>query len=234
MAKSNVHIAKSDLKSNRRGGFYWIDGKPYPSVTKILQCIDKPALRWWFGKEVYLAMVKDPTLAQQEALSAPYKTSDKAKSRGTTVHSIIEAYKKTGKVIDSVPEELRGYAEAFYTWADDNKLEVIESEKTIVNEEHKFAGTLDLLVKLNGGDIFILDIKTGKDIYLEAHLQLSAYFNSQTKATRMGVLLLKEDGKYKFEEVKDNFEVFVAVKKLWEFINKETCEKIGYGKKKIK
>ena len=205
-----------------------MDKKPYPSVTKILQCIDKPALRYWFGKEVYLAMIKDPTLAQQEALSAPYRTSDKAKMRGTTIHSIIEAYKKTGAVIDSVPKELKGYAEAFYSWANDNKLEVIESEKTIVNKEHQFAGTLDLLVKLNGKGTWILDIKTGKDIYMEAHLQLSAYFNSQSKATRMGILLLKEDGKYKFEEVTDNFEVFLAVKKLWGFINKEICEKVGY------
>ena len=48
-------MTNGNNKNLRRGGFYWIDNKPYVSVTKVLEVLDKPALRYWFGKEVYYA-----------------------------------------------------------------------------------------------------------------------------------------------------------------------------------
>ena len=221
-----------DKKNERRAGFYWFDDVPYISVTTALKCIDKPALRYWFGREVYYAMAKDPTLDEKTALSAPYKKKVKAGARGSTVHSIVEAWKKEGTRIDKLPEEYQGYAQAFYNWVDDNKVELKEHEKTVISKTHRYAGTLDLIVKKNGST-WIIDVKTGKDIYLEAYLQLSAYKHALeedygTKIQRMGVLLLKDDGNYKFEESSDNFDVFIAVKKLWEFLNKDICEKVEY------
>jgi hypothetical protein len=63
-------MSTTDMReSSRRGGFYWhTDGRPYISVTTVLSVIDKPALRYWFGKEVYRAMVVNPTLGEKEAL----------------------------------------------------------------------------------------------------------------------------------------------------------------------
>lgn len=233
MVKSNVHTVRNDLRSsNRRGGFYWINKKPYVSVTQILKCIAKPQLRYWFGKQVFLAMTKDPTLSEQEALASPYKVNTKAKARGTTIHSIVEAYKKTGTKIDKTLKEYQGYTNAFHKWVEDNKLKIKENEKTVISKTHKYAGTLDLLVARNG-ETWIIDVKTGKDIYLEAHLQLSAYKHALEedkgiKVDRMGVLLLQEGGTYKFEESEDNIEAFLATQKLWYFLNKEDCEKVGY------
>ena len=77
---------QTNQKEFKRGGFYWIEDKPFVSVTNILKIIDKPALRRWVGKEVYLAMVKDPTISEAEALSAPYKKSEKASLRGKAIH----------------------------------------------------------------------------------------------------------------------------------------------------
>lgn len=214
-----------DQRNERRGGFYWKDEKPYVSVTNVLKILDKPAIRYWFGREVYRAMVVDPTLGEQEALSAPYKVSDVAKNRGTTVHSIVEAYKATGTQIETIPE-YKGYAEAFYSWIKDYKMTILEHEKTVFDEDHKIAGTLDLLCK-NNGDTWVIDVKTGKDIYDEAFLQVSAYMK-MSGATRGGVLLLQDNGKYKFAECPDYFKYFLATKKIWEFVNRELCEKIGY------
>lgn len=219
---------KDDKKDERRGGFYWLDKKPYVSVTEILKCIDKPQLRYWFGREVYLAMVVNPTLKEAEALSAPYKTSGKAAERGKTIHSLIEAYKKTGAVIDTIPDHLKGYAKAFYGWVKDNKVEIEENERTVINEEYGFAGTLDLLAKINGED-YLIDCKTGKDIYPESALQLSAYqkcLNGQLP--KLGVLLLKEDGEYKFANVNPRFDIFLSCKSLWEWMNEELIKKVGY------
>ena len=220
-----------DKRQHRRGGFYWNDGKPFVSVTTVLQVLDKPALRYWFGKQVYLAMVKDPTLNEKAALSAPYQVSDKAKSRGSTIHSIVEAYKAGAKVED-VPEEFRGYNQALHLWIGDNHVEILEHERTVKHEGHRYAGTLDLLVKLNGNDKpLIVDVKTGKDIYPEAFLQLSAYaaaLYEEGVEADMAVLLLKEDGKYKFERGEPNMTAFLACKTLWEWLNLEDNKKLGY------
>lgn len=221
---------KTNKTEDRRGGFYWLNDKPYVSVTTVLKILDKPAIRYWFGREVYLAMVKNPTLTEGEALAAPYKTSGKAQERGKTVHSIVEAYRATGAVLEGIPEEFAGYAKAFYAWASDGRVEVLEAEKTVVNEEHRYAGTLDLLVN-SGGRKMLVDIKTGKDIYQESVLQLSAYREALPELPdTMGVVLLHEDGTYKFGEAKPVFPIFVALKTVWEWVEEELCRKVGYGK----
>jgi len=224
--------------NKRRGGFYFLNDRPYVSVTTVLEIIDKPALRWWFGQQVYLAMLKNPSLSQKEALSAPYRTSDKAKNRGTTVHSIVEAYKKGVFDIDKkVIADYSGYAKAFKKWVKETNAKVLDNERSVVSEKYKYAGTLDLLAVLNGNKIpTIVDIKTGKDIYPEAFLQLSAYKQALVEnkgideACDISVLLLKEDGTYKYEVGHYDFEAFLACKKIWENKYRKTLLKIGYLK----
>jgi len=212
-------------KDQRRGGFYWVGDKPYLTVTTILKIIDKPALRYWFGKQVYLAMIQNPTLSEQEALSAPYKISDKAKSRGLTVHSIIEAYKKVGEF--AVAEEYKGYEDAFIKFMTDTKADILEQEKSVFSEEYRYAGTLDLLVEINGNRV-VIDVKTGKDIYLEAYLQLSAYAHASNNNCEIAVLLLQPNGNYKFEYGEKDLEAFLACKKIYERIHKEDLLKANY------
>ena len=225
-------------QSNRRGGFYWDkNGKPYISVTTILQVIDKPALRYWFGKEVYRAMTVDPSLSEKDALAAPYRSSKTAMSRGTTVHSIVEAYKHTKKYLENVPEDFKPYAQAFYTWFQDNDVEIIENEKTVVSKKYGYAGTLDLVVKFKkNGRTLIADVKTGKDIYTDVFLQLSAYKQAYEEnggdEVGIGVILLstgadgKPTGKYKFEEGDYCFEEFLAARKIWIWQNQSLIESV--------
>lgn len=226
-----------DQRTGKRGGLYFKDNKPMLSVTEILKCIDKPALRYWFGQEVFYAMVKNPALNEKEALAAPYTASKGATDIGSTVHSIVEAYKTTGQKIESIPEEFKGYATAFYKFMDEVKPEIIEQEKTVFDEENRIAGTLDMYAKI-GGSFYILDIKTGKDIYAESELQLSAYahmLRSEGKPVdNIGVVLLEkgEDklptGNYKFAPRTENYPVFLSVKNLYEWINREKLLKVGY------
>lgn len=224
----------NNFKDSKRGGMYFKDGTPYLSVTEILKTIDKPALRYWFGQQVYYAMVKDPSLSESEALSAPYKVSDKAKLRGTAVHSIVEAYKQSGVEVSPIPE-LKPFSDAFFKWTKDFKVELIESEKTVFSEKYRSAGTLDLLVKINGQEeVDLVDIKTSKDggIYVESFLQDSAYqgmlAENGINVKRCFVLALAETGMYTFKEAYTDFEAFLHVKALYEFLNKEKLEKLGY------
>ena len=243
MVKAKKEIpAKKNSKSNRtdmrRGGFYWQQNpkKPYVSVTNILNVISKPALQYWFGKEVYWAMVQEPTLQEKEALAAPYTKNTDAKSRGTTVHSIVENYKHTKEYLETIPEKYKGYATAFYNWVKDNDIEIMEHERTIWSQVYQYAGTLDMLVRnKQSGRVFIIDVKTGKDIYPESFLQLSAYEQGlkeeNFKVDSLAVLLLKENGKSKFGEGKSDLEAFLAAKILWEWKNPELMEIVSFYNK---
>lgn len=227
----------ANLKDTKRGIFYYKGTEPFLSVTEILKIIDKPSLRYWFGQEVYYAMLKDPTLREAEALAAPYKTSAGAAARGKTVHSIVEAYKATGAVLTGIPEEFQGFATAFYNFMDDVRPEILAQEKSVFDEENKVGGTLDMYAKINNR-YFVLDIKTGKDVYSESEIQLSAYAHmlrlEGKQVDGIGVVLLeigddkKPTGKYKFAERTENYSVFLAAKSLYEWTNREKLLKSGY------
>jgi hypothetical protein len=214
-------------KSTKRAGMYLINNKYYPSVTQILSVIDKPALRIWFGKQVYMATSLNPAISEQEALAEPTKQSTSAKSRGTAVHDIVEAYENTGKVA-GLEGPFQGYARAFESWINSNDIKVIGHEQTVKSEKYHYAGTLDLLVEVNG-NLTLIDVKTGKDIYPEAHLQVSAYKQALsedgTELQGAGILLLQEDGTYKYEQAKDKLKTFLACKVLWEGLNEELIAK---------
>jgi len=223
----------ADQRQIRRGGFYWIEEVPYPSVTEIIGILDKPGLRYWYGKEVYRAMAADPTLSEKQALSKPYEVSESAKSRGATIHSIVEAWRQNQVYVDNVPEPFRGYAQGFYSWVKNNETEIVEHERTVVSKEHGYAGTLDLLIKLNGSKLpLVADVKTGKDIYAEAWLQLSAYRQALAeegvKTAGIAVILLQDNGSYKFEHhVEDYLKEFLACKTLWEWQNRDDLAKLA-------
>ena len=213
----------------RRAGYYWLNEKPYVSVTNVLKVIDKAALRYWFGQQVFLAVAKDPGLNMREALAAPYRTTKKAATRGSFIHNLIENYKPNPNIdINNVPEEYKGYVDAFVKWHKDFNPKFLECEKSVFNHEHKYAGTLDVKA-LIGGRKVLIDFKTSKDgaVYDEAHLQLSAY--CEAEGTKKAFIVgLGENGNYQHVEAQLNFDVFLAAKKIWEFKNRKQLETLGY------
>jgi hypothetical protein len=228
---------RTNKKNERRGGCYWKGTKPYISVTTILSIVDKPSLRYWYGQQVYYAMVKDPTLEESRALKAPYDVSDKAKSRGTNVHSIVEAYVKNGVVVkyelEETEKQFGGYRDAFLKWVKELDITIVENEKTVFSEKYKYAGTLDILAKVNHDkETTLIDIKTGKDIYPESALQVSAYKSALEeqgiKIKECAILLLMENGTYKYEICGERISGFLAAQTLYEQINYEKLSKIGY------
>ncbi len=223
----------SDQKSTRRGGFYWEGNKPYISVTQVLKVIDKPAIRYWYGNEIYLAMVKDPTLSEKEAMASPYVTSKKAMRRGTRVHDFIENYKNGAKMPEEFVgnNELIGYYNAFLFFLKDHpQFEVISSERTVKNEKEGYKGTLDLHAKVGEREMLI-DVKTNKEanVYDEVALQLSAY-NEPLSGGKlpMFALALGAEGQYTFKEQLNCYDEFLYAKGLWTWKNKKKCIKVGY------
>jgi hypothetical protein len=221
---------KTDLKTSRRAGCYWVDSKPFLSVTNILSVLDKPSLRIWYGQCVYRALAAEPGLSEQEALKAPYMISGKAKNRGTSVHDLTEHFVDTDAYIESLSEEMRGYGIAYRNWVHDFQPKIIAQEQTVFSNKHGYAGTLDALIQFGEGEPIILDKKTGADLYPEVQLQLSAYkecYEEKGQHVGMAALLLKPDGTYKFERYNEFLiNEFLACKRLYEWKNKKQMEEI--------
>jgi hypothetical protein len=219
-------IHKDISTKNRRAGFYWIDNKPHLSVTQILKVPDKPALRYWYGQQVYRAVQRDPSLSEQEALAIPYTVGKQAMSRGTQVHEIIENWAHKRLVQEP---ELEPYVHAFESFMKEHQVVLVDHEQTVVSSEHRYAGTLDLVATL-GGKKFFIDVKTNKDgnVYVEAGLQLSAYKYAHGEDYEIAVVSLSAKGKYTFQTMNYDIEAFLACKKLYEYLNHDLLVDIGY------
>lgn len=234
------------------GRFYLIDGESLPSVTHILQCIGKPALINWAANQertlvsdaaadLYEDLAKLPTPMSRTTYIATLqgrvgkqkahrRELEKAGEIGTQVHQLIEwnLRKQLGQTVGPEPrvvDDARWALMAWQDWAQSCDLIPMYIEQKVFSRVHGYAGTMDLLAKVNGIDTLI-DFKTGKSIYAEAFLQNVAY---QVALTEMGhhsaaqgmiVRLPKVQTDPAFEvgtvpPVADLFPVFLAVKQLW-------------------
>jgi len=226
-------MTQNKMTPRAAAGFMWKDGKPYLRTTTQLNIIAKPQLMYWFGREVFYAMAKDPTIDEKTALSAPYVKSKVAKARGTTVHTIADIVEEK-----KVAPEFQLYSNAYWNAKKDLQAEEIEiTSKSFYDEETRTSGTIDKYWLINGRN-FLVDIKTGKDIYPEVRLQLSNYAhlmrNEGMKVDEVAVLLLevgaddKPTGKYKWQVVEEDYESFLAARTLYIWQNKEKLIKLGY------
>jgi hypothetical protein len=165
-------------------------------VTSIIDILDKPQLIYWAvncamdkmeemlkGKcdEAFIDKIK------REAKNARFKKSGEALDIGNDFHKLAEVY-ATGTTPDISPYDdvVKRCFEAFVKWAEDNKVEFLESEKMMLYKEEftdlngnlftaGYGGTCDLLCKING-ELALIDYKTSKAIYEPAYpMQLVAY-----------------------------------------------------------
>jgi hypothetical protein len=191
---------------------YTYKGKEVPSVTTILQIINKPSLVYWSNWLGYQG------LKYKEVLN------DKA-DIGTRVHAAVEAdIKKYLYIPIPYPnDEVIARYHRFLEFKDDNKFEPIFVEKSITSSE--YGGTVDCYCKLN--DKFtIIDWKTSKDFYPTMFIQLAAYrkllHDNAYTVDQAAIVLLHED-KYKIklltlEELDIYYEIFNNAKELFQKI----------------
>jgi hypothetical protein len=106
---------------------------------------------------------------------------------------------------------------AFTNWANEVKPEFILSEITVESEKYNYAGTVDLIARING-TVYVIDFKTGQYIWPEYELQISAYKQALKEGGRkvddvklafLQVGYRKNKKGYKFTEVEDKFELFL-------------------------
>jgi len=220
---------------------YVKDGVKVPSVTTILATLDKPALMYWAVNQCvdYLQEVLDSqkTITSEYLFSAKMnwrKASKKALDIGSNVHHAINDYWNNGRTIPDWAEKdplIMPPLIAFLEWADVNKVEPVATEVTVFYE-HDFAGTVDLICRMNGKpDLVLVDYKSAKAIYPEYFLQAGGYVSAWNKEQmlkpecetiqRAGILRLdKETGFPEYVDISANLiEYQNAFLLLTEFYN---------------
>lgn len=148
-----------------------------------------------------------------------------AGERGSRIHQAVAVLVAGGTITPDWAYEgqeltVEEYAAvlSFRDWFEVTRPEVLGSEFLIWNEEHGYAGTVDLKVRM-GGEVWVIDLKSSKSVYPEYSLQLSAYKKCIPDATRIGVLQVgskRTKAGWKFTELEDRFDVFLATKRIWE------------------
>lgn len=176
-----------NARSSGSKRYYDWKGERFWSVTTILSGgVPKPALLPWGIKMVaegaveaarsgaLLPMVEqDADAAVQFLKGLPYAKRDRAANLGTEIHEAIEILAQ-GKPWPDWPLPIRPHMERFREFVDAYRPEWIASEASVYSRSQAYAGTLDAIVKI-GDRTLLLDVKTGKGIYPEVALQLSAY-----------------------------------------------------------
>lgn len=168
-----------------------------PSVTTILNNLNKPALPNWAAREVATYAVENQInwtdLPAGDAIDllkrAPYRNMRKRGNIGTAVHAAVEAW--IAQPGDEPPEvddlDLLPYIAGAISFLNEQVHRVVHAEATIFNRKYEYAGTADAIVKLRNGHIAVVDWKTSRAIYPESALQVVAYAN--------GDFVGREDGR---------------------------------------
>jgi hypothetical protein len=167
--------------------FYSRNNDYYPSVTSILQFMPK-------GK-FFETWLKD--VGHNSDIIAR-----KAADEGTQVHDAIERYLLGEKIQWLDENDHSNYSLdvwklilKFHDFWTNVKPTLIESEIHLFSDQHKYAGTCDLVVEIEGVR-WLLDIKTSNSIHTAMDLQLAAYAQAwnetfEEKIEKTGIIWLK-------------------------------------------
>ncbi|MCJ2530766.1 MAG: hypothetical protein LN413_00395 [Candidatus Thermoplasmatota archaeon] len=228
----------------RRGGYYHYNGRRYVTVTTVLRALAKPALVPWAAKEAAKAIFNDPygITTEKEAVSAIYKTRDRAGDRGRAVHNFAEAIGKARpedrEAVDFA-QVAEPYVEGVYGFFATMQPDVLFTEVNVYNDTYGYAGTADLVAEI-ADQTWLIDYKTSKAVYPETGLQLAAYQNAEYILTETeentypismqrngdlfidatAAVLLRPGGQFEWHPMQGDFEAFLALKKVWEWQNK--------------
>ena len=207
------------------------EGVYYPSVTTILQYMPK--------NKFFESWLKDVGHNADLIMR-------RAGKEGTQVHEAAEALVKgeevswmddygNAKYSQIVWEMILKFHEFWTTY----KPELISAEDFVFSDEYKYAGTADLVVKMDG-EVWLLDLKTSNSLHKSYDLQLAAYAKAlkETKnieIQRTGIIWLKahsrgpskKEGVYQgkgwkikvVDEIDHNFDLFETIYKLYNLEN---------------
>ncbi|MBX3498092.1 MAG: PD-(D/E)XK nuclease family protein [Alphaproteobacteria bacterium] len=200
-------------------GFYkWLADKGWDEAEAAKQAAgDK-------GSRVHLAIER---ILRGEEFRIDTKVEDKSRSTEEIAALTELSY-----------EELL-CVKSFIDWRNEVKPEIIANEITVFSEIHGYAGTVDLICRIDGVP-YVIDFKTSKNVWKEYELQVSAYRQalengenpiyernengtetsklvdlSGLKTAILQVGYERNKAGYKFTEIEDAFPLFTVAQQIW-------------------
>lgn len=163
---------------------------------------------------------------QEEAPREPRRVARRAADFGTEAHGCIEHFLRTGEHPELVGRspEVRNCWTLFEDFWGEAGFCPIHVEAVVGSRQHGFAGTLDCLARDRQGLVWLLDWKTGNDIWPEMLLQVVAYARAATEIglpppeRALIVRIGREDAHWSEQEVQDweqHWLAFLAARNLW-------------------
>ena len=188
----------SRLKFNAEKHYYTLDDdKKLTGVTQVIDGTSSKAnlINWaancavdyvvdwsWTGE----AMESNPPRLRkvlEEARTAHTRKKEKAGSKGTDSHALVETYinfclESGGKPVPVEVENAKVYhpsVKPFSDWATENVDYFISAEQKLFSDKKRFAGTCDFVAVI-GGKLTIGDLKTFPKMWSpDAFVQMGAY-----------------------------------------------------------
>lgn len=203
-------------------------GELVPSITNIIGVLDKPAMPRWAAKVVAeqawtLRHTLD-SLGEAEAVDvlkgAPWRKSERAADRGTTIHDYLQAA-ALGNPLPVVDGEAALYRKAADDFLTTYKPVFELVEFTVFGPG--YAGTGDFIATIYDR-LVVGDYKTSKGLYPEIALQLAALANADMLADgspvptvegALGVLLTPKGVVVKEVDLSGAFAAFQGCLDAW-------------------
>ena len=118
-----------------------------------------------------------------------YRAADGKRVPGVT--TVLGKFKDPGGLIHWAWElgrdaKAESALDSFKSWVRSTKLTIVDTERPLVSELHRFGGTYDALGIIDG-DLILLDWKSSNRVYTEHVAQLAAYRQLIREATRRQV-----------------------------------------------
>ena len=174
---------KLQFEPARHRYFVHVKGRKFkvPSVTGITSILDKsgPLVNWAINNTLGIcrgAITPGTEYAEiylEEVWNAAKRASQTIKTeaaqKGTALHKAVEASFKEGaeQPFNQLVLSLRDCLGTL-------QCRVVANERKVYSRRYRYSGTFDALGEI-GGELVLLDWKTGKSIYPEYRLQTAAY-----------------------------------------------------------
>lgn len=217
MSDNTPSNAYDDNRSGKRLYIHPVTKEIFPSVTTILGILDKGGLPYWYGKQSAIRALELIPLLRRAGTRrmcedgscgmcvscllamiqrAGSEEAERAADRGRRFHVVARHYGVSGEIIEH-DEDIEPQVAMFQEFARRHEVVVLDTEATIINRSHGYAGTLDAVVTCGWmppkwehliGTPMIIDYKTkrSKGAYDWYAYQLAAYQRGET--------ILEEDG----------------------------------------
>lgn len=206
-----------------RAGYFTNDGTKVPGVTTILgRWKESGGLLQWAFKQ------------GQSGARSLYEQRDAAADIGTIAHAMCDAAMRGEDAQAALAsfqpsDEQRDKAStafgAYGTWIRNQRAEVIACETPLVSEAHRFGGTPDFLVRIDG-KLAMADLKTSNSVYRDYLMQVAAYgllWNETQEEKITGgfhILRLGKDnpdfGHHYFAELDGAAELFLLLRRAYD------------------